>query len=208
MRTLLYAILAIASLPCFAQGVSYQPGNEPPADIWGPVTTQPASPYAPAGIVPPVDVLMQVPAFQYRPLQRAHNGRYTDLATGAKIDYRQDSTGNVDLTVLLPDDTWASTSFAAVGTERLLMLYDTAGDPVGTMKIATTNIGTACGRLVARAYIAGRLAFPSDPNPHCIAYPPASGQPAPPPPYSYCMIALLGAKIGEAGAGPETCTAQ
>lgn len=189
MLWLIAAASMIWSVEADAQIVEYPEGQAPPADLWD--RPQPAS--AP---VPLVDV--QCAGWLPGPdLQTAHNGRYTALSgPGVQLDYRQ-IEDRAFLTLLAPDGRYYMTAFVPSGASVLAPLYDAAGAEVGEIKLCSTTAGAPCGQIKARARVFGKLLFPIDPNLACAAAPPAAGP--------YCIVQSFGAKIGEAGAGPETC---
>jgi hypothetical protein len=131
---------------------------------------------------------------------------YQDLGgSGAQIDYRHLSNGVGVVKVLLFDGRWGEGSGPVTGAQAIFDLY-ADGEVVGEVKVGSTTVGAPCGRLKARARFGAKLLFPADPNPaNCLPAPLAQGQIAPPGPYSYCWVQLFGEKLGEVGAGPETC---
>lgn len=206
MRITLLLVLAMFAGSLSAQVVTYE-GDQPPGDLFGPVTTTAPVTSTPAGQLPVVDVDMDQTPNHPPALQRAHNGLYQDsLGSGAQIDYRHLINGSAIVKVLLPDGTYGEGFGLVTGTQALFDLY-ADGILIGEVKIGSTTVGSPCGRLKARARFGADLLFPlNEPNPTgCLPTALAQGSTPPPQPYSYCRVALFGEKLGEVGAGPETC---
>lgn len=189
-----WLVVALVSASVSAQVVAYEPGSEPPADTW--TVTQPVTP---AG-TPPVDIELNssgtAPA-----LQRAHSGRYTALSGPLHvIDYRQDAAGDAQVIVMLADGRYVTGEVRPAGRAQVLVPLFDGDDPAGVIKLGATQIGERCARLLARAVIFGQLRFPADTNAQCSPGP-GLGLPG----QRYCASQVFGAKLGEAGAGPETC---
>lgn len=183
----------VASVAVHAQVISYEPGSEPPADTW--TVTQPAR-----QTTPPVDIELNssgtAPA-----LQRAHSGRYTALSGPLHvIDYRQDAAGDAQVIVMLADGRYVTGEVQPAGRAQVLVPLFDGDDPAGVIKLGATQLGERCARLLARAVIFGQLRFPADANADCSPGP-GLGLPG----QRYCIAQVFGSKLGEAGAGPETC---